>query len=119
MRKGHSDCYSMMLAVVGAGLFFLATGCFAQPQHRPSSGQEDSLKSFLQNYVGSSDDDKQTRYFSAFVDLNDDGTQEVVVYLTRDGWCGSGGCTTLVLALKSSSYRIVTKITITRPPIRI
>jgi hypothetical protein len=109
----------MMVAVVVVGFTFLAAGCLAQPQHQPSSKQEDSLKKFLQNYVGSSADNKTTQYSSAFVDLKDDGTHEVVVYLTGEGLCGSGGCTTLILAPKDSSYKIVTKITITRPPIRV
>jgi len=97
---------------------FLAASSLAQPQLKPSSGQMDSLKKFLQNYVGNSDDERTTQYSSAFVDLRDDGTQEVIVYLTGDGWCGSGGCTTLVLVPRDSSYTVVTKIIIVRPPIR-
>ena len=93
----------------------------AQPQHEPNSREEDSLKSFLQHYVGTltSDEDKTTEYFRAFVDLKDDGTQDAIVYLTNDGWCGSGGCTTLILAPKDCTYRVVAKIMITRLPIRI
>jgi hypothetical protein len=67
----------------------------------------------------SSDETKTTQYVSTFVDLNDDGTQEAIVYLTSDGWCGSGGCTTLIVAPEGSSYKVITKITITRPPIRV
>jgi hypothetical protein len=81
--------------------------------------QEDSLKRFLQDYVGSSANDKTTQYFSAFVDLKGDGTHEVIVYLSGDGWCGSGGCTMLVLAPKDFSYKVLTNIPITRPPIRV
>ena len=66
-----------------------------------------------------SDEDKTTEYRCAIVDLKDDGTQEAIVYLTNDGWCGSGGCTTLILAPKDSTYEVVTKIMITRLPIRV
>jgi hypothetical protein len=97
----------------------LATACFAQSPHLRNSSQENSLRKFLRDYVGNSDDGRTTRYSSAFVDLRDDGTQEVVVYLSGHNWCGTGGCTTLVLAPQGSSYGIVTKITGTRPPIRV
>jgi hypothetical protein len=119
MRKGFVNFLLMMVAVAAVGFMFLAASGLAQPQHKPSSDQMDSLKKFLQNYVGNSDHDRATQYSSAFVDLRDDGTQEVIVYLTGDGWCGSGGCTTLVLVPTDSSYTVVTKITIVRPPIRI
>jgi hypothetical protein len=107
-------------------VWVLATCCslwtaasFAQVQHQPSSSQEDSLRKFLRNYVGNSDEGKATRYSSAFLDLNDDGAVEVIVYLTGNGWCGTGGCTSLVLAPEGPSYRVVAKITATRPPIRV
>jgi len=121
MRKVFLDFDLMMVAVVGAGFVLLATLCFAQPQHQPNSKQEDSLKLFLQDYLAEShsDDRESTRYFPAFVDLKDDGTQEVIVYVTGSFWCGSGGCTTLVLAPKGASYEVVTHATITRPPIRV
>lgn len=98
---------------------FLAAACFTHPQDQPSSNQEGSLATFLRDYVGNSEVGKTTRYSSALVDLKDDGAREVIVYLTGDGWCGTGGCTTLVLEPEGSSYRVVTKITITRPPIRV
>jgi hypothetical protein len=86
-----------------------------------TTAQEGSLRRFLQNYVGGpgSNEGKATRYFAAFVHLPDNNTQQAVVYLTNDGWCGSGGCTTLILEPKGSTYRVITKVTITRPPIRV
>jgi len=65
------------------------------------------------------DGEKATRYFHAFVDLDGDGKNEVIVYLAGRQFCGSGGCPTLVLASELSSYRVVTEITITRLPIRV
>jgi hypothetical protein len=86
-----------------------------------SPGAEDALRSFLHSYFNTFPlyDEKTTRYCDAFVDLNGDRIQEAIVYVTGEGWCGSGGCVTLVLAAQGSSYRVVTKITITRPPIRV
>ena len=121
MRIAFRDFFLIMVVIVVAPCMFLVAGSLAQSQHQPSSSPEDPLKRFLQDYVGipRPSEDDTTRYFSTFVDLKDDGTREVVVYLTGGDWCGSGGCTTLILAPEDSSYKIVTKITVTRLPIRI
>jgi hypothetical protein len=86
-----------------------------------SSTARDALKPFLRQYlkIPPLDDDRTTRYCEAFVDLNGDGIQEVIVRIRGETWCGSGGCVTLVLAPEGSSYRVVTRITITRAPIRV
>ena len=86
-----------------------------------ATAQEGALRRFLQTYVGSprSNEGKATRYFTAFVHLRDDNTQQAIVYLTNDGWCGSGGCTMLILDPKGPTYRVITKVMTTRPPIRV
>lgn len=91
--------------------------CFAQPKQKAeaSNPDEQSLRKFLQ----SRDDDKSTRYFAAFRDLNGDGTPEAIVYLMGKAWCGSGGCNLLILQKSGSSWTIVTRMTITNPPIRV
>ncbi len=38
------------------------------------------------------------RFASALVDVMDDGTKEVIVYVRGRGRCGSGGCVMLILA---------------------
>jgi len=98
------------------------TGCLAQAQTQSVSqpqSVEASLKQFLQSYDRKHSNDKTTRYLVAFKDLNEDGIPEAIVYFMGDGWCGSGGCFTFILKQKSDSWRFVTKITITRPPIRV
>lgn len=88
----------------------------AQPP-APSSNHP-ALTKFLQShYKPSFDDARPSQY--AFVDLNGDGVKEAIVYLRGRTWCGTGGCPTLILARRGSSYRFVTKITITWPPIRV
>lgn len=99
-----------------------ASSCFSQlrpAQNHP--GEEDRLKRFLQQYLRDSQtpEDNTTRYAVAFVDLKDNGTKDVIVYITGQRWCGSGGCTTLVLAPFGSSYGVNSKIVVTRPPIRV
>jgi hypothetical protein len=72
---------------------------------------------FLRKFVETRDKSKTTRYIAAFSDLNGDGIPEAIVYLGPGHFCGSGGCNTLILARDKSSWKIVTIMTITRPPI--
>jgi hypothetical protein len=86
-----------------------------------SSVDEDSLRGFVRSYFErlSVPEDKTAGYFDAFVDLNGDGKPEAIVYITGQSWCGSGGCTLLILTPEGSSYKVVTKIPITRLPVRV
>jgi hypothetical protein len=110
--------FRMLLTVSGAVFFsvLFASACLAQTQREPdASPKEGSLQRFLQTF----DHDKTSRYIAAFYDLNGDGSPEAIVYLMGRGWCGSGGCNTLILARDGSSWRIVSNETITWPPIRV
>jgi hypothetical protein len=102
-----------------AGLILTCT-CMAQVQETHAPDQGDILKKFLREYVRDPYYDyKTTRYFAAFVNLRDDGPQQVIVYFTDRRSCGSSGCTTLILSPEGSSYKVVTSIPAARPPIRI
>jgi hypothetical protein len=83
--------------------------------------QELLLRKFLQSYAANSDypEVKATRYVAAFVHLRDDNTQHVIVYLIGRAWCGTGGCLTLILVPKGSSYTVLTEMTIVQQPIRV
>jgi hypothetical protein len=74
-----------------------------------------SVRNFLQDF----DSSLKGRFIAAFIDLNGDGKPEAIVYLMSSQWCGSGGCTTLVLERGSNSWRIVSEVSITWPPIRV
>jgi hypothetical protein len=96
----------------------------SEPHHESPSGNSEemeNLKKFLRNYEGNpaSAGDRMTRYAAAFVDLKDDGKQDAVVYLIDSKWCGSGGCSCLILAPEGTSYKVITKTTVTRLPIRV
>lgn len=103
----------LVALAVGTGL---PTSCFGQS--RPS--QDDvSAKRSLRVFLTGFDRDLKDRYTAAFVDLNGDGKPEAIVYLTSNDWCGSGGCTTLILVRDGDSWRLLTQVTITRLPIRV
>jgi uncharacterized protein YecT (DUF1311 family) len=113
MQNVSRSCFSIVLLSI---LPLIACSGQAQVKAKKQSlEKETSLRDFLQKF----DDDRTTRYSAAFRDLNGDGTPEAIVHLISNGWCGSGGCNTLVLAHEDSGWRIVANITVTRLPIRV
>src|SRR5438045_1145706 len=84
-----------MRATFLASSLVFATCCVAQTIHEPTSKQTESLKTFLQKYLGEPyppfERERASRYSSVFVDLTDDGTREVIVYVSGRSWCGTGG----------------------------
>lgn len=101
------------------GLALLAAISPASGQTQQKQPSPPGLVEFLRSFVETRDQSKTTRYIAAFTDLNGDGVPEAIVLLRSGGWCGSGGCTALILTRSKSSWKIVTKLTITRPPIRV
>src|SRR5450631_761966 len=86
----------------------------------PSQSGLDSLTKALRNYLRSYDAETQTTEFAvALVDLRDDGAKEDVVYLSYNGWCGTGGCTMMILAPEGTFFSVVSKIPAVRLPIRV
>jgi len=94
---------------------------WAQQRSEASRAAEISLKAFLQSYLGKPEvkEDEDDKYLVAWVDLNDDGNQEAIVYVYGYSWCGTGGCITLVLTPRGTTYKVVTRMTVTRLPIRV
>ena len=73
----------------------------------------DTVASFVQQTL------RTSSYKRADADLNGDGRLEAFVYVTDRDYCGSGGCTLVVLSPKGSSYRVVLRSTVTHLPIRL
>lgn len=51
------------------------------------------------------------------VNLRNGIEAETLVYLSSGDFCGSGGCTLLVFANESAAYRLISYITLVRPPV--
>jgi hypothetical protein len=106
------------LMVVSISLTCRPTDCWGESVagniHEPTSG-EATLKAYLQTMDASAD----SAYVAAFRDLNGDGVDEAIVYLLGSNWCGSGGCNMLVLRQERGSWKVVSTITIVRPPVRV
>lgn len=87
------------------------------------SNTDDSLALSIAKYLNNKflkPEDKKVipeidRKFSLYQsDLNKDGQKEVFVYLNSSYFCGTGGCTILLL---SPNQELITKFTVTNPPI--
>lgn len=87
----------------------LLTGC----EKPPWGGGPPPWAAYARDQMGVSN------YKSTWTDLNGDGADEIILYATDRSWCGSGGCTLFILAEEGSSYRVVSKTTITELPIRL
>jgi len=75
----------------------------------------DEVKFFLlKRYQSSSG---EIRYFSGSVDLNGDNQPEIIVYVIGPLVCGTGGCSTYVFSGKGEKWHLVSRISITKPPI--
>jgi hypothetical protein len=55
----------------------------------------------------------------AFVDLDGDGRDDLLMLLDDPNWCGSGGCTLLVFRNQPDGFALVTETSVTRPPIAV
>jgi hypothetical protein len=99
----------------------LALPSQAQTDQSSQTTTNAALTKVLKQYLKEQEveNDGSTRYMASFIDLNDDGKKEVIVHIIAQSLCGTGGCPTLVLILQQSSFSIVSRISITRPPIRV
>jgi len=93
--------------------------CLGQDRGSQSATADGNLKVFLQKHLktGSSEFDKRTRYSAAFADLSGAKAPEIVVYVSGRAWCGSGGCSMLILRPDGATLTVITRTTVTRPPI--
>jgi hypothetical protein len=92
----------------------------ATPSYSETSFSEENLRAYLREYdAAAGGKDKTLRYSFASVQLAQDQPNSVLVYLEGNDWCGSGGCDLLILEPRDSSFRKITTVAISRPPIRV
>lgn len=118
MKKLIPSVSKMTARIACLALF---VSCAAQSQRPNTTSIEPaSLKMFLQSYEKRTGGvDERTKFFDGWTDLDGDGKNEAIVELLGPSWCGTGGCTLLVLKSDNSSFKVVTKVTVARPPIRV
>jgi len=100
-----------------AGLAMIAASAGLRAQ---SPSQEQSLRAFLQaRFHEDRANYPDTRYVSAWADLNGDGRPEAFVYLISGAYCGSGGCNLMIFTLYRGTWHEVADMSVTNPPIRV
>jgi hypothetical protein len=99
------------LAILAVPL--LASVCCAAPPVALSTPP--ALAPLLEELVGELPG--PIHYFAARVDLDDDQTPEWIEHVAGPSVCGTGGCDTLVFKESKHGLALVTRITVTRPPI--
>jgi hypothetical protein len=60
------------------------------------------------------------QFFADTTDLNDDGVLDAVVILSTSYWCGTGGCSMLILqGQPDNTFRLVSVSSLVRPPLTV
>jgi len=109
-------------AVNGLVCFLMpASSCIGQQQRITTDGLNSPLKQFLQKELTDPrfGADKTTRYSSAVIRSDGATGEDIVIYVSGNDWCGSGGCRLLILEPDGASFKVIGQETITRPPIRV
>jgi hypothetical protein len=109
------------MIVWGALLIIFGAAVFYGQESVPSNLPSESLKVYLRNYLtlgGKVPADATTKIATFHVEAGN-GKFEDVVYVSGDGWCGSGGCTLLILEPTESTFKVLGKVTIVQLPVRL
>lgn len=108
------DSRSVVLSLSSA--LVLLGACQTGDAFAPRSTDQADLRAFLQSYVDEAPPgrDRSTRFSQATVP----GTPLTLVYLSGRNWCGSGGCTLLVLRSRGSGFELLSKVSTVNLPIR-
>ena len=80
------------------------------------NGADGPLRNYLQRTLHA---EGPLHFQAVDVDLDRDGVDEVVAYIDDPGFCGTGGCNTLILKRVGDNYRTVTNISVTHLPVRV
>lgn len=111
-------------SIVGAA-FLMMTGTTwlsVGQQSVASNVPSERLKAYLRSYLtlgGKVPSDTTTRATAFSVKTDNGKIEENIVYVSGQGWCGSGGCTMLVLEPTESWFKVLGRVTIVQLPIRL
>ena len=72
---------------------------------------------YTREIVDAGGPDRLGRYIYSRVDLDNDGDEEVFVYLLGSIFCGTGGCNLQLFSRDADGYALVNEFAITRTPI--
>ncbi len=111
------------LGMVLLGVAMLIGAAFGQQGDAATNRPSEALKAFLRIYLGpvpvNFEEENPTRITVVSVKTEDNAGEEQVVYVTGRGWCGSGGCTMIIVEPFKSSFKVLGRVTIVQLPIRL
>jgi hypothetical protein len=93
MRRPRITQYLIWIAVLTASVLGAAPALAAAP-----AALADAVRAYAQQITAPSFD-------FALVDLDDDGNSDALVLLKDPNWCGTGGCTLLILRGKGGGLQ--------------
>ena len=104
-----------------ACLLLSAVVCAGQQPQLSTESRQGALKQFLQKELDDPESgiDKTTRFTSAIIQSEGTTKGEIVVYISGESWCGSGGCRLWILEPNGGSFNVIGEMTIVWPPIRV
>ena len=100
-------------------LFRLAASACCVPHIAAAKTTCTALPSSLVKFLSSGGWGAPGSYVGVLQDLSHNGLPEAVVLLTGSKWCGTGGCTLLVLQRYSKRWHLISKTLTVHPPVRV
>lgn len=77
----------------------------------------EQLEQTVEDELGVQLAEENVRLLYNYVDLNDDGTDEVFVYLEGPFVCGTGGCSAVLFRQENGKYLPLTRFSLVRTPV--
>lgn len=95
--------------------------CLASAGISPQEGSTEKLRDFLRSYLnqGGGQPDRTTRVSIISTPLQSEAAKEQIVYVTGRGWCGSGGCTLLILEPSADTFKVLGDLSAVQLPVKI
>ena len=100
-------------SVVFSFMAWLLVACglgFARIPHEPRS-------SHIEMTLDKLNEGTKVDYRMGWFDLDGSGDQEAVVLMMGSNWCGTGGCTLVVLKHDAGSWTVVSRVPTSRLPV--
>src|SRR5665213_2647415 len=112
---------ALIVIVVVAALSGFPRYCLARTNGSANDGSTERLKTFLRSYLnpGGGLPDKTTRVSIVSVPLEIGASEEQIVYVTGRGWCGSGGCTLLILEPSADTFKVLGDLSVIQLPVKV
>lgn len=103
---------ALAMSANGSTAFGEPVGCPRMDVHVPLAP---ILRTYLRDQIGGTD--KTTRISVATIRDEKTRSEDIVVYVSGQMWCGSGGCRLLVLTPCGSEFRLIGSTTIVQLPV--